>query len=323
MVQLRVLVTGASGFVGRYLCDDLRYHGYQVTGVVRRKTGSKSGCSSPDIILGPELDADSDWSSLLKGQDLIVHTAARVHVMHDTAQDPYQAFRAVNVDGTLALARQAAAASVKRFVFISSIKVNGEETQLGQPFTEEVSSPPTDPYGLSKYEAELALLELAKLTGMEVVIIRPPLVYGEGVKGNFASIMSLLAKGYPLPFGAIHNRRSLLSLDNLIDFITVCISHPAAANQVFLVSDGVDLSTTELLVKLSSAMGKQTKLLPIPEMIMRLGLCVIGKTAISQRLFSSLQVDITKAKRLLNWVPIMSIEDGLKQCTKNNKRDNK
>lgn len=312
-----ILITGASGFVGTSLCQHLLDLGYPVTGLTRQSP------QRPHEQQGPELDSISDWTPWLKADQVVIHCAARVHVMHDTAQDPYQAFRAVNVDGTLALARQAAAAGVIRFVFISSIKVNGEETQLGQLFTEEVSSPSIDPYGLSKYEAELALLELAKLTGMEVVIIRPPLVYGEGVKGNFASIMSLLAKGYPLPFGAIHNKRSLLSLDNLIDFITVCISHPAAANQVFLVSDGVDLSTTELLAKLSSTMGKQTKLLPIPEMIMRLGLCVIGKRAISQRLFSSLQVDITKAKRLLNWVPIMSIEDGLNQCTKNNKRDNK
>lgn len=312
-----IIITGANGFVGSSLCQHLLDLGYPVTGLTRQSP------QQPHEQQGPELDSTSDWTPWLKADQVVIHCAARVHVMHDTAQDLYQAFRAVNVDGTLALAKQAAAAGVKRFVFISSIKVNGEATQAGQLFTEIVTTWPTDPYGLSKYEAELALLELAKTTGMEVVIIRPPLVYGHGVKGNFAAMMSLLAKGYPLPFGAIHNKRSLLSLDNLIDFITVCISHPAAANQVFLVSDGVDLSTTELFSKLASAMGKPINLLPIPEVMMRLGLFMIGKKAISQRLLSSLQVDITKANRLLNWVPISSIEDGLKQCAKNYKKDRK
>jgi nucleoside-diphosphate-sugar epimerase len=316
MNPVSILITGANGFVGTSLCQHLLDLGFPVTGLTRHSP------QRPHEQQGPELDSTSDWTPWLKADQVVIHCAARVHVMHDTAQDPYQAFRAVNTDGTLTLARQAAAAGVKRFVFLSSIKVNGEETPAGQPFTEEVSSPPTDPYGLSKYEAELALIELAKLTGMEVVIIRPPLVYGEGVKGNFASMMSLLAKGYPLPFGSIHNARSLVSLGNLINFITVCISHPAAANQIFLVSDGVDLSTTELLTKLASVMGKSINLLPIPETIMRLGLAVIGKKAISQRLFSSLQVDITKAKHRLNWAPAISIDDGLKQCVVNYKRKN-
>lgn len=312
-----ILITGANGFIGSSLCKSLFDLGYSVTGLTRQLP------QRPYDLQGPELDSTSDWAAWLKKDQIIIHCAARVHVMHHTEQDPYQAFRAVNLDGTLALARQAAAAGVKRFVFISSIKVNGELTQLDQPFTETVLVPPSDPYGLSKYEAELALLELAKITGMEVVIIRPPLVYGDGVKGNFASMISLLAKGYPLPFGAIHNKRSLLSLANLIDFITVCISHPVAANQVFLVSDGVDLSTTELFSKLALAMGKPIKLLPISEKVMRFGLSVLGQKAIFQRLFSSLQVDISKAKHLLNWTPIISIDDGFKQCVVNDKRKDK
>lgn len=312
-----ILITGANGFVGSFLCQHLVDLGYSITGLTRQLPQQSYEQR------GPELSGQSDWTPWLKDKQVIVHCAARVHVMRDRVLDPYQAFREINVEGTLALAKQAVEAGVQRFIFISSIKVNGEVTQPGHPFTEAVLTPPTDPYGLSKYEAEVELLALAETSNMEVVIIRPPLVYGDGVKGNFASMISLLAKGYPLPFGAIHNKRSLLSLDNLIDFITVCISHPAAANQVFLVSDGADLSTTELFSKLASAMGKSIYLLPIPEVMIRLGLFMIGKKAISQRLLSSLQVDITKANRLLNWVPINSIEYGLKQCTKNYKKDSK
>lgn len=312
---LRVLVTGANGFVGRSLCADLRRNGYLVTGVVRSKSASS------DEVQGPTLEADSDWSTLLTGKELVVHTAARVHVMNEIETDPLAAFRAVNVAGTLALAQQAAAAGVKRFVFISSIKVNGEMTLPGQPFTEIVAMPPTDPYGLSKYEAEIGLLALSEKSGMDVVIIRPPLIYGEGVKGNFATMLTMLAKGYPLPLGAIHNKRSLISLDNLIDLITTCITHPAAANEVFLVSDDDDLSTSELLNKLASAMGQTTYFWPVPECILRLGASFLGKKAISQRLFDSLQVDITKAKRMLNWVPPVSVDDGLRLCAENFQRN--
>lgn len=312
---LSVLVTGANGFVGRSLCADLRRNGYLVTGAVR------SASASSNEVQSPTLAADSDWSTLLAGKDLVVHTAARVHVMNEIANDPLTAFRAVNVAGTLALAQQAAAAGVKRFVFISSIKVNGEMTLPGQPFTEIVAMPPTDPYGLSKYEAEVGLLALSEKSGMDVVIIRPPLIYGEGVKGNFATMLEMLAKGYPLPLGAIHNKRSLVSLENLIDLITTCITHPAAANEVFLVSDDNDLSTSELLNILASAIGKTTHFWPVPECILRLGASLLGKKAISQRLFDSLQVDITKAKRMLNWVPPVSVDDGLKYCVENFQRN--
>jgi nucleoside-diphosphate-sugar epimerase len=315
MHPVSILITGASGFVGSSLCRHLLDLEYPVVGLTRKSPQQAHEQQ------GPELAACSDWSPWLKAGQVVIHCAARVHVMHDIAQDPYQAFRTVNVDGTLALAKQAAAAGVKRFVFISSIKVNGETTELGQPFTETVITPPTDPYGLSKYEAEHELLALSASSAMEVVIIRPPLIYGAGVKGNFASIISLLAKGYPLPLGAIHNKRSLLSLDNLSDFITMCINHPAAANQIFLVSDGDDLSTTELLNKISIIMKKKAILLPIPEFILRVGALLIGKKMISQRLFSSLQVDITKGKILLNWVPAISVNDGLNRCVANHNKD--
>ncbi len=313
MVSVNVLVTGATGFVGRYLCNDLRRHGYQVTGAVRRKAGSGSECSGANIILGPELSAESDWSSLLKEQDLIVHTAARVHVMHETSVDPLAAFRAVNVAGTLALARQAAAAGVKRFIFISSIKVNGEMTLPGEPFTEQLVGLPTDPYGLSKFEAEQALLALAAECNMEVVIIRPPLVYGPGVKANFARMIKWVRAGIPLPLAAVDNRRSLVGLGNLSDFIRCVLTHPAAANQVFLVSDGQDLSTTELLRQIGGVVGVPARLFAMPDIMLRWAIrCPVFGPQM-QRLCGSLQLDTSKATRLLQWAAPFSLHSGLQQ----------
>lgn len=304
---LRVLVTGANGFVGRSLCIDLRQNGYLVTGSVRSESVSS------DEVRGPTLAADSDWSTLLAGQDLVVHTAARVHVMNEIETDPLAAFRAVNVAGTLALARQAASAGVKRFVFISSIKVNGEMTLSGQPFTEAVSSPPTDPYGLSKYEAEHALQELAALTGMEVVIVRPPLIYGPGVKANFARMVKWVCSGIPLPLAKIDNRRSLLGLANLCDFIRCVLMHPAAANQVFLVSDGEDVSTSTLLRLIGEVTGRSTRLFAIPSCLLSWGMRCPGLGMQLQRLCGSLQLDTRKAKDLLHWSAPYSLRAGLEQ----------
>lgn len=307
MQQLRILVTGASGFVGRYLCDDLQQHGYMVTGVVRRAVASEGA------IRGPALAADSDWSTLLAGKELVVHTAARVHVMNETEVDPLAAFRAVNVAGTLSLARQAASAGVKRFVFLSSIKVNGEMTLPGQPFTETVLMPPADPYGLSKYEAELALLELATQTEMEVVIIRPPLIYGPGVKANFARMLKWVRAGIPLPLAAVDNRRSLLGLGNLCDFIRCVLTHPTAANQVFLVSDGEDVSTSTLLRMIGEVAGRPARLFAVPSSMLRLGMCCPGLGAQVQRLCGSLQLDVRKAMDLLQWSAPHSLRSGLEQ----------
>jgi nucleoside-diphosphate-sugar epimerase len=248
-----------------------------------------------ESVLIATIDGNTDWRDALQGINVIVHLAARVHIMHDHANDPLQEFRKVNVDGTVNLAKQAALAGVKRFVFISSIKVNGEST----------------PLGLSKYEAENALKQLASETGMEVVIIRPPLVYGVGVKANFYSMMRWLDKGIPLPLGAIHNQRSLVALDNLVDLIITCIDHPAAANQIFLVSDGDDLSTSELLRHAASALDKSAKLLPIPVWLLQMAASLLGKRAVVQRLCSSLQLDITKTRQLLNWTPLVSVDDAL------------
>jgi nucleoside-diphosphate-sugar epimerase len=257
------------------------------------------------------LNAYTDWAEALANEQVVIHTAARAHIMKDEVPDPLAEYRKVNLEGTLNLARQAAQAGVKRFIFISSIKVNGEQTPLGKPFTPEDTPAPEDPYGISKYEAEQGLQQLAQETGMEVVIIRPPLVYGPGVKGNFASMVRLVEKGIPLPLGAIHNKRSLVALDNLVDLIITCIDHPAAANQVFLAGDGEDLSTTELLRGVANAMGKPARLIPVPAGVLMLGATVLGKKAMAQRLLGSLQVDISKAREVLGWEPVVSVETAL------------
>jgi len=234
--------------------------------------------------------------------------------MEDTAANPLDEFRRVNVQGTLNLARQAAAAGVRRFVFVSSIKVNGEMTQLGRPFTADDAPAPLDAYGVSKMEAEQGLREIALQTGMEMVIIRPPLVYGPGVKANFAAMMRWLRYGVPLPLGVIHNQRSLVSLENLVDLLVTCITHPAAANQTFLVSDGEDVSTTELLRRMGQAMGKPARLLPVPGSWLKLAAGLVGKGDVAQRLCGSLQVDISKTRELLGWVPPVSLDEGLRRA---------
>jgi len=307
-----VFVTGASGFVGHALIDKMLTNSdYKIFAAVRKLVPDFSSAVEQWKYDG--ISSTTDWNIALQGIDFIIHTAARVHIMSDTVHDPLEEFRAVNTIGTLNLARQAANSGVKRFVYLSSIKVNGESTQLGMPFTEDDKFIPSDPYALSKYEAELGLLKLAKKTQMEIVIIRPPLVYGPDVKANFLSMMKWLNKSIPLPFGAIYNKRSLVALDNLVDLILTCIDHPEAANQVFLVSDGEDLSITELLNRVASALGKKPKLLPVNQQLLELGLKLIGKKDLAQRLCGSLQVDISKAKQILNWTPPVSVDEGLRK----------
>ena len=261
-----------------------------------------------------ELNAITDWTAVLGGQDVLIHAATRAHVMKDETEDPLAEYRKVNVDGTLNLARQAAEAGVRRFIFVSSIKVNGEQTAEGRPFNAESTPAPEDAYGISKMEAEKALQALAEETGMEVVIIRPPLVYGPGVKGNFATMIKLLKKGFPLPLGAIHNKRSLVALDNLVDLIITCIDHAEAVNQVFLAGDGEDLSTSELLRGIGKAMGQPARLIPVPRGMLMFAAGILGKKAVAQRVLGSLQVDISKARYLLGWEPPLSVEHGLRRC---------
>lgn len=310
---MNVLLTGATGFVGNSIVKQLQQvSGFHLTSAVRRQslTGGK------EAVVG-NVDAETEWSDVLVNQQVVIHAAARVHVMTDKVTDPLAEFRYVNVDGTLNLAHQAAEAGVKRFIFISSIKVNGEQTQTGQPFFSHDTPSPEDFYGLSKHEAEQGLRELTTQTGMEVVIIRPPLVYGPDVKGNFASMINLVSKGLPLPFGAIHNKRSLVALDNLIDLIVTCIDHPRAVNETFLVSDGEDLSTTELLQGVAQAMGKPSRLIPVPSGLLQFGATLLGKKAVAQRLLGSLQVNISHTQQCLNWTPPLTVKEGLARCFPN------
>ena len=307
-----ILVTGVTGFVGTALVARLAFEGIETRACVRRDgVGMPHGVHTLQV---GDLTAETDWHDALVGVGVVVHAAARVHVMQEAAADPLDEFRRINVHGTLNLARQAAAAGVRRFVFISSIKVNGEATQSGHPFTEDAAPAPRDAYGISKMEAEQGLRDIAAETGMEVVIIRPPLVYGPGVKANFAVMMRWLQRGVPLPLGAISNQRSLVALDNLVDLIVTCLTHPAAANQTFLVSDGEDVSTTELLRRMGRAMGCPARLIPVSAGILKLAAVLVGKGDMAQRLCGSLQVDIEKTRTLLGWIPPLTLDQGLKKA---------
>lgn len=308
LAQAACLVTGASGFVGSAIVAALREKGRHVVALARSDDGG--GCYQ----CGPTLDALADWTDVLKGIGVVVHAAARVHVMNEREQDPLAAFRAVNVAGTLALARQAAAAGVRRFVFISSIKVNGERTVTDRPFSASDPPAPEDAYGVSKMEAEAGLFEIAAETGLEVVVVRPPLVYGPGVRANFERMMYCLWRGIPLPLGAVDNRRSLVGLDNLVSLIETCIHHPAAANQVFLASDGEDVSTAMLLERLGAALGRPARLVRVPPVLLCAGAAMLGRRDMARRLLGSLQLDITRTRELLGWTPPVSLEQGLKRA---------
>jgi nucleoside-diphosphate-sugar epimerase len=306
---MKILVTGAAGFVGAPLVRLLSFQGHQVIGAVRVAPLPRDGFSGMELKAMGDIHGSLDWMPHLTGIDAVVHLANRAHVMNESDANPLALYRSINTDGTLQLARQAAAAGVKRFIFISSVKVNGESTLSGQRFSPTSKNIPSDPYGLSKYEAEQGLKELSLKTGMEVVIIRPPLIYGPGVKANFLKMMRWVEKGIPLPLGSIANQRSLLGIDNLLDFIGVCLSHPKAARHTFLISDDQDVSTTELLKEIASAMHRSSRLLAVPQFVLEKSLILLGQGHIAERLCASLQLDITLAKTLLSWKPPYSFRD--------------
>ncbi len=302
----RLLISGTTGFVGSRLLEVVSGSGRPVRAIVRETASYDSVCVDD---IGP----DNDWTEALGDVDTVVHLAGMVQAVNSPSRSLLAELRRVNVHGTLNLARQAAEAGVRRFIFVSSIKVNGEFTLPGKPFTIDDEPAPQDAYAISKSEAETGLRQLAENSKLEVVIIRPPLVYGPGVKGNFLSLIRLVKAGVPLPLGAIDNRRTMVALDNLVDLIITCISHPAAANQTFLVGDDEDISTPDLLCRLAEAMGKKARLISLPEWSLKLGASLFRKQNLLHRLCSNLQLDTSKTRSLLAWQPRISVDEGIRK----------
>lgn len=298
-----ILVTGSNGFVGRQLCTTLALRGIPYLATVRNNPHSAQAAVG-------NLDASTDWRAALAGCSVVVHLAARVHVMSDTTTDPLGAYREVNVEATLNLARQARAAGVKRFVFVSSVKVNGEAT-VGQPFSASDVPAPCDPYGQSKMEAESALQAFGKESGLEIVIVRPPLVYGPGVKANFLNLMKLVQLGLPLPFRLATGLRSMVAVDNLVDLLILCSIHANAPGGIFMVSDGRDLTVRELVQSIALAMGKTVWMLPVPPALMYGAARVLRKGGVAERLLGSLQVDIKETRARLEWAPVITGQNAI------------
>jgi nucleoside-diphosphate-sugar epimerase len=309
---MKVLVTGANGFVGTALVQQLASAGHHVVAHARQTSANLTRFAGHITPVHGSYESLPQWADALDGCDAVVHAAARVHQVRDAAPTPLAAYRLVNVQHTLDLARAAAACEVKRFVFVSSIKVNGEWSAPHQPFSADDAPNALDPYGISKQEAEAGLRTLAAQTGMQTTIVRPPLVYGPGVKANFLTMMRWLERGVPLPLGAIANQRSLVALDNLVDLLQLCLTHPGAANQTFLVSDGHDVSTTELLAKLADALHVKARLVPVPQAWLEAGLGLLGRKAVAQRLCGNLAVDISKTRSLLGWTAPLTLSQGLR-----------
>lgn len=305
-----MLVTGANGFVGSALCVALIKRGYAVRAALRDST--RFSIADCEIVRAPTIEAGIDWTEALRGMTTVIHLAARVHVMHDDVSNPLEEFRRVNVAGTEHLARSAAASGVKRFVYVSTVKVNGDATDGDKKMTEANAASPQDPYGVSKYEAEQALHRIAAETGLEIVIVRPPLVYGAGVKGNFAQMIKVLAKGIPIPLASVQNLRSLVYIENLVDALILCATHPAVAGQTYLVSDGEDVSTPDLLRQLGAAMGHPARLFPCPPALLKLAGRLIGRSDQVERLLGSLQVDSSKIRCELGWRPPYTLQEGLR-----------
>jgi nucleoside-diphosphate-sugar epimerase len=312
---MNVLITGASGFIGHALCNTLAEKGHIVKGAFRSQEKLLKYKINMDCVSIGEIGPNTDWMEALRGIDVIVHLAARVHVMKDSTADPLSEFRKMNLDATEHLAKMSANAGVKRFVFMSTVKVNGEQTE-NKPFHETDIPRPEDPYAVSKWEAEQALYKILKDPGLEVVILRPPLVYGPGVKANFLRLLQIVDHNIPLPFMNVYNQRSLIYLGNLVDAIITCCLHPNAKGETFLVSDGEDVSTPELIKMIAHAMNKKAKLLPFPQALLRMMGTLIGKKEELDRLLRSLCIDSSKIKKVLNWTPPFSMRDGINETVK-------
>jgi nucleoside-diphosphate-sugar epimerase len=311
---MNILLTGASGFVGRAMLGFLQtMPDTSIRLAVRTPFIDRADLAAHEQCQIDTIDGHTSWAPALQGIDTIIHLAARVHVMHDHSADPLAAFRAVNTEGTLALARQASRAGVRRMVYVSSIKVLGESTEPGQALTEISPTNPRDPYGISKLEAEQGLRRLSVETGLEVVILRPPLVYGPGVTANFQALMRAVQRGWPLPFGAIQNQRSLVAVDNLVSAIYLCAHHPDAANQTFLVSDQQDLSTPGLVRAQAQALGRTARLLPVPVVVLTSLGTITGRSAAVQRLCSDLRIDSSKISNMLGWHPAVTVQEALRR----------
>lgn len=313
-----VLLTGATGFVGKATIKRLLASELYSLVAVSRHAKVNLPISEKLVLVCGDVSRQIDWTAALKGVDVIVHAAGRAHVINETIANPLNEFRRVNTQGTLSFAQQAADSGVKRFIFISSIGVNGNQST--RPFTENDIPHPVEPYAVSKLEAEEGLRSIAKKSGMASVIIRPPLVYGPNAPGNFGTMMRWVHKGTPLPLGSVNNKRSFVALDNLVDFIMTCIDHPDASNQTFLVADGEDISLADLLRRIGQIIGRRTRLIPVPPKLLLMGAYLLGKGVIAHRLCRTVQVDISKSREVLGWKPPQSVDEGLRRALENGNR---
>lgn len=312
---MKVLVTGATGFIGRALCRHLLQHGWSVRAASRIGSSATAIPSEAETVRIASVDAETDWAGALDGVDSVVHLAARVHVMHESSPDPLGAFRTVNTEGTRRLAAMAAESGVRRIVYLSSIKVNGEQT-ADKPFTESDVPRPDEAYGMSKWLAEQALWDTTRGTRLEVVVVRTPLVYGPNAPGNFNRLLRFIRLGIPLPLGSVRNQRSFVYVENLCDAIRVCLQHPAAVGRTFLLSDGEDISTPGLVWLLSHYLGRRSRLIPFPTSLLEAGANLLGFHDETERLLGSLRVDSSAIRQALGWSPPYSMREALRDTAR-------
>ncbi|HLC14864.1 MAG TPA: SDR family oxidoreductase [Thermodesulfovibrionia bacterium] len=309
-----ILITGINGFVGLALCAKMQEENRLVRGTVRSGKHTSILPVGVKLVQVESIGPDTNWSDALDGVNMTVHLAARVHVMKDTSVDPLSAFREVNVAGAEHLARMASQAGVRRFIYVSSVKVNGEGSKVA--YSEDDEPLPVDPYGISKWEAEMVLHKVAAKTGMEVVILRPPLVYGPSVKANFLRLLKLTKMGIPLPLASLKNQRSMIYVGNLVDAIMTCLEHPKAVGETFMVSDSEDVSTSDLIRMIAKAMGKKARLIPFPLPLLKAVGQLFGKSPEIERLTGSLCIDSSKIREVLGWKPPYTMEESIRETVK-------